>query len=123
MEDLLRLASGYIALGVETVAVLIVAFGAAEGTIALLRIVARPHATHGERKALWRRFGVWLLLALEFELAADIVRSVISPSWEDIGALGAIAVIRTFLNYFLEQDLEHAVESEERAVTEEAQAT
>ena len=115
MEDLLRLAASYIALSVETVAVLIVAFGAAEATLALLRIVARPRATHGERKALWRRFGVWLLLALEFELAADIVRSVISPSWQDIGALGAVAVIRTFLNYFLEQDLEHAVESQERA--------
>ena len=54
----------------------------------------------------WRRFGVWLLLGLEFELAADIIRSVIAPSWTDIGQLGAIAVIRTFLNYFLEKDLE-----------------
>jgi sulfatase modifying factor 1 len=46
--------------------------------------------------------------ALEFELAADIVRSVIAPTWQEIGELGAIAVIRTFLNYFLEKDLEHA---------------
>jgi uncharacterized membrane protein len=63
-------------------------------------------ATVGRRKAIWVRFGVWLLLGLEFELAADIVRSVISPTWFEIGQLGAIAVIRTFLNYFLEQDLE-----------------
>ena len=49
---------------------------------------------------------MWLLLGLEFELAADIIRSVISPTWKDIGELGAIAVIRTFLNYFLEKDLE-----------------
>ena len=48
------------------------------------------------------------LLALEFELAADIVRSVIAPTWKDIGELAAIAVIRTFLNYFLEKDLEAA---------------
>ncbi len=47
-----------------------------------------------------------MLLGLEFELAADVVRSVISPSWTEIGQLGAIAVIRTFLNYFLEKDLE-----------------
>jgi uncharacterized membrane protein len=53
---------------------------------------------------------VWLLLGLEFELAADIIRSVISPTWMEIGELGAIAVIRTFLNYFLEKDLEHANE-------------
>jgi uncharacterized membrane protein len=53
---------------------------------------------------------MWLLLGLEFELAADIVRSVISPTWQEIGELGAIAVIRTFLNYFLEKDLQHADE-------------
>jgi uncharacterized membrane protein len=48
-----------------------------------------------------QRFGVWLLLSLEFELAADIIRSVVSPTWRDIGELAAIAAIRTFLNYFL----------------------
>ena len=50
---------------------------------------------------------MWLLLGLELELAADIIGSVVSPTYE-IGRLGAIAVIRTFLNYFLEKDLEHA---------------
>jgi len=38
---------------------------------------------------------------------------VISPSWMDIGELGAIAVIRTFLNYFLEKDLENAEETQQ----------
>jgi uncharacterized membrane protein len=45
-------------------------------------------------------------LGLEFELAADIVRSAISPTWTEIGQLGAIAAIRTVLNYFLEKDIE-----------------
>lgn len=53
---------------------------------------------------------VWLLLGLEFELAADIVRSAISPSWTQIGQLAAIAIIRTFLNYFLEKDVERYAE-------------
>jgi uncharacterized membrane protein len=35
---------------------------------------------------------------------------VISPTWQDIGELGAIAVIRTFLNFFLERDLEKYTE-------------
>jgi uncharacterized membrane protein len=115
VEEALRAVAEYIALGAEAVAVALVAIGAAEATLKLVRIVAHPRTTHGERKVLWRRFGVWLLLALEFELAADIVRSVIAPTWEDIGALGAIAVIRTFLNYFLEQDLEHSAEPAQRA--------
>jgi uncharacterized membrane protein len=93
---------------VEAAAVIIVSFGALESFGRLLWLVITPGATHGERKAIWRRFGTWLLLGLEFELAADIIGSVISPTWEDIGELGAIAVVRTFLNYFLEQDLERA---------------
>ena len=55
---------------------------------------------------------MWLLLGLEFELAADIIRSVVAPTWADLGELGAIAVIRTFLNYFLEKDLETASRAE-----------
>jgi len=58
---------------------------------------------------------VWLLLGLEFELAADIIGSVVSPTWQEVGKLGAIAVIRTFLNYFLEKDLDSAEASGESA--------
>jgi uncharacterized membrane protein len=105
-----------IALAGEIIAVLIVAVGIAEAAIRVVGIIVRP-VSHGARKELWRRFGMWLLLALEFELAADIVRSVLSPTWQEIGELGAIAVIRTFLNYFLEKDLSEAGESAESGVT------
>ena len=99
----------------EAAAVIVVTFGSLEAFLKLVWIGLSPGATHGERKAVWRRFGVWLLLGLEFALAADIIGSVVSPTWQDIGELGAIAVIRTFLNFFLEQDLEHAEASGERA--------
>jgi uncharacterized membrane protein len=113
MEELFRQLAGYIALAVDLAAVLVVAFGAAEAFVRILGILARPGTSHGARKETWRRFGVWLLLGLEFELAADIIGSVIAPTWQEIGMLGAIAVIRTFLNYFLEKDLHHAEESAE----------
>jgi uncharacterized membrane protein len=100
---------------VEAVAVLTVFFGSVEAFINLVRVAVRPAASHGERKAIWRRFGVWLLLGLEFELAADIIGSVVSPTWQEVGKLGAIAVIRTFLNYFLEKDLDSAEASGTRA--------
>ncbi len=89
-------------------AVLIVAFGSLQAFVQIVRLVAAPGTAHGARKAIWRQFGMWLLLGLEFELAADIIESVIAPTWEDIGKLGAIALIRTFLNYFLERDIESA---------------
>ena len=100
---------------VEAVAVLTVFFGSVEAFVKLLRVALRPSASHGERKAIWRRYGVWLLLGLEFELAADIIGSVVSPTWEEVGKLGAIAVIRTFLNYFLEKDLDSAEASGQSA--------
>jgi uncharacterized membrane protein len=108
MEELFIPVARTASLLVEIAAVLIVFYGAVESFVKLLWIVVKPGVTHGERKVLWRRFGMWLLLGLEFELAADIIASVISPTWQDIGELGAIAVIRTFLNYFLEKDLEQA---------------
>ena len=106
MEDLFIRFASVAALLVEGVAVLVVTFGSIDAFVRLLGVAATPNATHGARKAIWRRYGMWLLLGLEFELAADIIGSVISPTWQDVGKLGAIAVIRTFLNYFLEKDLE-----------------
>jgi uncharacterized membrane protein len=44
-------------------------------------------------------------LALEFLLAADIVGTAVTPTWETIGLLAAIAGIRTFLNYFLHREV------------------
>lgn len=52
------------------------------------------------------RFGTWLSLALEFQLGADIVYTTVAPSLEALGRLALIAIIRTFLNYFLSKELE-----------------
>jgi uncharacterized membrane protein len=108
MENLLVTVAGFAALLIEAAAVLVVSYGAVEAIGRLAVVMVVPRATHGERKAIWRRFGMWLLLGLEFELAADIISTVVSPTWEDVGLLGAIALVRTFLNFFLERDLEHA---------------
>ncbi len=47
-----------------------------------------------------------LALSLEFLLAADIAATAVSPDWNAVGKLAVIAFIRTFLNYFLEKDVE-----------------
>src|SRR5262245_63229434 len=120
MEELFITVARVAALLVEAAAVIIVAYGSAEAFVRLLWVVVTPGATHGARKAIWRRFGMWLLLGLEFELAADIIGSVLSPTWQELGKLGAIAVIRTFLNYFLEKDLESADAAGEEPARREA---
>ena len=106
MPGLLKGIAEYVALGVECCAVLIVGYGAIEAVYGAIFAVARFPSHAGQRKKVWLRFGVWLLLGLEFTLAADIVRTAISPTWNDIGQLAAIGFIRTALNFFLEKDLE-----------------
>jgi uncharacterized membrane protein len=102
----LKTITASIALAVEAAGALLVAYGAAEAIYGSILTIVHKRTLPGERKEVWLRFGVWLLLGLEFELAADVVRTALSPTWQDIGQLAAIAAIRTFLNFFLERDLE-----------------
>jgi len=51
------------------------------------------------------RFARFLAMALELQLGADILSTAVAPSWDQIGKLGAIAVIRTALNFFLRREL------------------
>ena len=59
-----------------------------------------------EAVRLW--LGRWLAVALEFELAADILRTAVAPTWNEIGQLAAIVVLRTVLNYFLQAEIDKA---------------
>ena len=58
---------------------------------------------HHERD-VWLRLGRWLVARLTFQLAADVLETAITTSWDEVARLAAIAAIRTFLNYF-ERDL------------------
>jgi uncharacterized membrane protein len=106
MEEVFKTFARYVALAVEASAALLIVVGAVEALIHVVPLAFTKQASLGLRKAVWVRFAMWLLLGLEFELAADIIRTAVSPTWTDIGQLGAIATIRTVLNYFLEKDIE-----------------
>ena len=111
MEVVLLGVARFMALVIDAMAVVIVGYGALEAFIRLVWVGVATSVSRGTRKAIWQRFGVWLLLGLEFELAADIIGTVVSPTWRDMGELAAIAAIRTFLNHFLEKDVERAEEA------------
>ena len=119
MEEHFKEIAGYVALGIEAAAALLIAFGAIEALSRLLTTALERRSTISVQRQAWVGFGVWLLLGLEFELGADILRTAIAPTWTDIGKLGAIAVIRTFLNYFLQRDLETIGEKGRREPTPE----
>lgn len=106
----------WLKLGVETIGALVIAVGVVVALIQLARffLAKRPGAYTGVRLTLAR----YLALALEFQLGADILSTAIAPSWTQIGQLGAIAVIRTGLNFFLSMEMK-----EERKQREEELAT
>jgi len=89
---------------IDAIAVLMILFGTANALISLLRVM-RTHPPGHERRLVWITYARWLVAALTFQLAADIIESTLVESWDAVGRLAAIAAIRTFLNYFLERDM------------------
>jgi uncharacterized membrane protein len=100
-----------VALTMEGAAVLLIGWGALRAFARVMRLskAELENAQVPERgRSVFIELARYVLLGLEFTLAADVVRTAIAPSWTDIGKLASIAAIRTFLNYFLERDVERA---------------
>lgn len=96
---------------VEAAGALIIFFGAVVAVVQFLRAVPRMNADAFVPVRL--ALGRYLALGLEFQLASDVLRTAISPSFEEIGKLAAIATIRTLLNFFLAREI-----AEERRVVD-----
>jgi uncharacterized membrane protein len=104
MREWLELASDYAVLLINAMALVIVVFGAVEAFVQAVRFVVLKREGL-EARTIWLRFSRLLVAALTFQLAADIIETSISTTWESLGRIAVIAVIRTFLNYFLEKDV------------------
>lgn len=91
-------------IAIDVIALAVIVFGTLEVVFNILRFGSKRDPRRA--REMWLRYGHWLVAALTLQLAADIVETSISTDWEGIARLGAIAVIRTFLNYFLERDIE-----------------
>jgi uncharacterized membrane protein len=95
-------------------AFLVIVLGTVDVVVRALRTETGP-ASRQEKRAVWLRYARFLVMGLTFQLAADIIETSISTSWEAIGRLAAIAVIRTFLEYFLERDVSEVREQQAAA--------
>jgi uncharacterized membrane protein len=83
-------------------------------TLQLAIKLSRRHYAEFPFMQLRTSFGSWLALALEFQLGADILATTVAPSVDELAKLALIAVIRTFLNYFLNQELDKQFELQEK---------
>ena len=113
-ETFVHQAAEWIKLCVEVAGVLIIAYGV------LFSLVCYGRQLFGASDAdyipLRLSLARYLVVALEFQLAADILGTAIAPDWNSIGKLGAIAVIRTLLNFFLTKEMEKEIEMQESGV-------
>src|SRR3712207_4592227 len=104
MEETAKAIATYLSIIVEILGALIIGIGLLQFIIGYIPalVTRRQHVS-----VSWLRvkFGSSLTLALELLLAADILRTAVAPTWDEIGKLAAIAAIRTILNYFLEKEL------------------
>jgi len=118
LEELFKHITNYLATGIEACAALLIALAALEATWNYLILYFIDRHKHETRKDDIRiRLGRWLALSLEFELAADILLTAIAPSWDEIGKLGAIIILRTILNYFLQKEI-YEIEGNKRSANQ-----
>lgn len=101
----------WLKLAIETTGAIIICIGVLISVYEFVRSIIPPQMESYNRIRL--TLARYLALALEFQLGADILSTAVAPSWDQIGKLGAIAVIRTALNYFLTREMR-----EERKNTE-----
>lgn len=113
MEEIAKNITLYVSHSVEIISALIIG-------IALVRLIIQSipgirlnrndarKALPEEPGRLRMQFGSSVAIALELLLGADVLATAVSPGWNDIGQLAAIAVIRTALNYFLGKELKEA---------------
>jgi uncharacterized membrane protein len=90
---------------INSMALLVVFTGTVEAFVSGILAILPPAPLDNRFQRVWVRYARWLVAGLTFQLAADIIETAIAPGWVDIGRLAAVALIRTFLNFFLERDM------------------
>lgn len=108
MKDWISIFADNAVTAIDAAAMLIIVVGTIEMFLACVRSVFNPSPTGRDLRDGYLRYARWLMAGLTFQLANDIIVSARAPSWDDIGRLAAIALICTFLNFFLERDIAEA---------------
>ncbi|OUL26765.1 hypothetical protein BV372_26165 [Nostoc sp. T09] len=107
LETWLKVIVGYLAAGTEIAAAVVIGGAVIRGMATYLRLLfARSKQQFDATEAIRLQLGRVLGLGLEFTVASDILRTAVAPTRQDILNLGAIVLLRTLLNYFLEREIQ-----------------
>ncbi len=117
MEDILAEVVGVLVTVVEACGAAVIITGAVWAFARFLWVCVRRR-TAAAFVPVRLTLGRFLALGLEFQLASDVLRTAVAPSFDELGQLAAVAAIRTALNYFLSKE----IAEERRQVAEEQEA-
>lgn len=106
---------------IEAAGALIIFAGAVWAFTRFATTGLRRRSLIGEFNKIRLSLGRFLVLGLEFQLAGDVLRTAVAPSFTEIGQLAAIAAIRTILNFFLTREIAQERAEIERDQKEPAQ--
>ncbi len=107
LETWLKVIVGYLAAGTEIAAAIVIGGAVIRGISTYLRLLFSRSKQHFDAtEAIRLQLGRVLALGLEFTVASDILRTAVAPTRQDILNLGAIVLLRTLLNYFLEREIQ-----------------
>lgn len=110
LESWLKLIVGYLAAGAEIAAV-VIGVAVIRGIVNYIRQVFSRRQHIDSTELIRLQLGRVLALGLEFTVASDILRTAVAPTRQDILNLGAIVLLRTLLNYFLEREIRQGEQS------------
>lgn len=110
--------SKFLAEAIGYIGIIIMMCGAIKGLWMFLVQVANGKSINTNIRI---ELGQYLTLGLEFLIGKDIIESLVHPTWNDLGKLGAIILLRSILTLFIERELKHAGEEEARMLKFEKQ--
>lgn len=93
----------YISQGIALISIAIIVYGTVLAVISFLRNVIKSNPV-GMRK-LRADFGGYLLLGLELLIAADIIKTIMEPTYQELIILAGIVILRTILSVFLNREI------------------
>jgi uncharacterized membrane protein len=107
VESWLKIVIGYLAAGTEIAAAIVIGSAVVQSIVSYIRqFFSRSRQQINITERIRLQLGRVLALGLEFAVASDILRTAVAPTRQDILNLGAIVLLRTLLNYFLQREIE-----------------
>jgi uncharacterized membrane protein len=105
VREWIALGSEGMILAINALVLIAISLGTFLAVCHVLQAMLNRTTNEGAIKVAYLRYGHWLVAALTFQIAADILETSMAPNWQDIGRLGAIAAIRILISFFLDRDI------------------